>query len=295
MKTPPGTSPRLPRARPQSWEIAACAVLSAYFLFTVYPLFWILNSSLKTQEDILLHPFTPELHPARWQFDNFSGVWQEAGFGAAFWNSAWLVPAALAGILLLGAPAAYALSRFTHRWAPALFWSFLAGLMIPAQLGMVPLFFQMKQWGLLHSLGGLLPVYIASGLPFAVFILAGFFRSLPKSLHEAALLDGCSEIGAFRHVMLPLAGPGLATVAIFQFIILWKEYFYAFLLLSGSGESSRNTLPLALANLSVSAQYETDYGLLFAGLALVTLPMIALFLLLHRHLIRGVTAGALKG
>ena len=106
--------------------------------------------------------------------------------------------------------------------------------MIPAQLSIIPLFFELRAAGLLNTRTGLVLVYAANGLPFAIFILAGFFRALPRSLHEAAVMDGCGEWTAFRRVMLPLARPGLVTVAIFQFIGVWKEYFYAFMLTGGN-------------------------------------------------------------
>ena len=137
-------------------------------------------------------------------------------------------------------------------------------------------------------------VYAANGLPFAIFILAGFFRALPRSLHEAAVMDGCGEWTAFRRVMLPLARPGLVTVAIFQFIGVWKEYFYAFMLTGGDPTGASRTLPLGLANLSITAQYRSDYGSLFAGIVLVTIPILLVYLFLQRHIVKGIAAGALN-
>ena len=198
-------------------------------------------------------------------------------------------------ITLLGALAGFALARFRLPGCRAVFWLFLAGLMIPAQLSVVPLFFEMRALGLLNSRAGLILVYTANGLPFAVFILAGFFKTLPRALYEAALVDGCGEFSAFRRVLLPLARPGLVTVAIFQFIGVWKEYFFAFMLTSGATGAEVRTLPLGLANLAISSQYHTDYGELFAGLVMVTVPILAIYLLLQRHIVKGVTAGALKG
>ena len=159
----------------------------------------------------------------------------------------------------------------------------------------MPLFFELRQLGLLNSRVGLILVYTANGLPFAIFILAGFFRSLPRTLYEAAVIDGCGEFAAFWCVLLPLARPGLVTVAIFQFIGVWKEYFYAFMLVSGDVDGGARTLPLGLANLSITAQYRSNYGMLFAGIVLVTLPILAVYLLLQRQIVKGVATGALKG
>ena len=113
--------------------------------------------------------------------------------------------------------------------------------------------------------------------------------------YEAAVIDGCTEWSAFWRVMLPLARPGLVTVAIFQFIGVWKEYFFAFMLVSGDTDGGARTLPLGLANLSITAQYRSDYGMLFAGIVLVTLPILLIYILLQRHIVKGVAAGALKG
>ena len=191
--------------------------------------------------------------------------------------------------------AAYALARFAHPLTQAVFWLFLAGLMLPAPLAMVPLFFELRALGLLNSRLGLILVYTAYGLPFAIFILAGFFKTIPRALHEAAVVDGCGEAGAFWRVMLPLARPGLATVAVFQFIGIWKEYFFAFMLTSGDPAGGARTLPLGLANLAISAQYHSDRGPLFAGIVLVMLPILAVYLALQKSLVQGVTAGAVKG
>jgi N-acetylglucosamine transport system permease protein len=149
-------------------------------------------------------------------------------------------------IVALGAMAAYALARFSHPAGRVVFGLVLAGLTIPAQLAVVPLFFELRSLGLLNSRAGLILAYTANGLPFAIFILAGFFRSLPRSLYEAAVVDGCGEFAAFWRVLLPLARPGLVTVAIFQFIGVWKEYFYAFMLVSGDTPGSARTIPLGL-------------------------------------------------
>jgi ABC-type glycerol-3-phosphate transport system permease component len=269
------------------------AVLAGYAAWVVLPMVWVAYSSLKPDREIFREPFAL---PAadNLQFENYGRAWREARFGDYFLNSVLVTTASVAAIVLLGAMAGYALSRFRHPAGRAVFWLFLAGLTVPAQLAMVPLFFEMRGLGLLNSRIGLILVYTANGLPFAVFILAGFFKSLPRSLYEAAVVDGCNEFSAFWRVLLPLARPGLVTVAIFQFIGIWKEYFFAFLLMNG-GDGHARTLPLGLANLAITSQYHTDYGMLFAGLVLVTVPILVVYVALQKHLIKGITAGALKG
>jgi len=255
---------------------------------------WVGYSSLKPDDAIFRDAFAL---PAAGSLaaDNYGRAWSQARFGDYFLNSAVVTAASVALIVALGAMAAYALARFAHPMGRVLFGLILAGLTIPAQLAIVPLFFELRSIGLLNSRLGLILVYTANGLPFAVFILAGFFRSLPRALYEAAVVDGCGEFSAFWRVLLPLAKPGLVTVAIFQFIGIWKEYFYAFMLVNGDAAGSARTLPLGLANLSIAAEYRTEYGMLFAGIILVTLPILVVYAALQRQIVRGVAAGALKG
>jgi ABC-type glycerol-3-phosphate transport system permease component len=271
------------------------ATLAGYAAWVVFPMIWVAYSSLKADSAIFRDTFAPpaldSLH-----VDNYAQAWTEARLKDYFLNSVIVTAASVTAIVALGAMAAYALARFSHPLGRSAFWLFLAGLMIPAQLAVVPLFFELRTVGLLNSRTGLILTYTANGLPFAIFILAGFFRSLPRALYEAAVIDGCSEFSAFWRVLLPLAKPGLVTVGIFQFIGVWKEYFYAFMLASGdAGGSTARTLPLGLANLSITAEYRGQYGALFAGLVLVTLPLLVVYLLLQRHIVKGVAAGALKG
>lgn len=271
------------------------AVLAGYLVWVAFPMVWVAYSSLKTDDAIFRDAFAlPAAGDLR--TDNYARAWHEARFGDYFLHSVVVTVSSVALIVLLGSMAAYALARFYHPLGKAAFWLFLAGLMmIPVQLSIVPLFFELRALGLLNSKLGLVLVYTANGLPFAIFILAGFFKSLPRSLYEAAVMDGCSEASAFRRVMLPLAKPGLVTVAIFQFIGIWKEYFFAFMFTSGDDGAGARTLPLGLANLSITSQYRSDYGMLFAGLVIVTVPILVVFIALQKHLVKGVTAGAVKG
>ena len=270
------------------------AALSGYALWVVFPMIWMAYSSLKADRDIFNDTFAvPRLGGLH--FENYRNAWREAHFGDYFFHSALITGVSVTLIVALGAMAAYALARFYHPLGRAAFWLFIAGLMIPAQLAIVPLFFELRALGLLNSRLGLILVYTANGLPFAIFILAGFFRSLPRALYEAAVIDGCGEFAAFWRVLLPLAKPGLVTVAIFEFIGIWKEYFYAYMLLGGDTTGEARTLPLGLANLSITSLFRSDYGMLFAGLVLVTVPILIVYVVLQRHIVKGVAAGALKG
>jgi ABC-type glycerol-3-phosphate transport system permease component len=283
--------------RPKKFSVGQPVIfagLASYAVWLIFPMIWVAYSSLKSDAAIFGHTFALPA-PGDLHFDNYTRAWREAHFGEYFLNSVFVTAAAVALIVALGSMAAYALARFYHPLGQTVFWLFLAGLMIPTQLAIVPLFFELRSVGLLNSRCGLILVYTANGLPFAIFILAGFFRSLPRALYEAAVVDGCGEFTAFWKVLLPLARPGLVTVAIFQFIGVWKEYFFAFMLLGGDTTGRARTLPLGLANLSITAEYRTDYGMLFAGLVLVTAPILLVYLRLQRQIVKGVAAGALKG
>ncbi len=278
--------------------IATYAVLIGFFLAVVYPMFWMVATSLKADQEIFLHPFAlPRLDDLH--FENFSNAWTKARFGDYFLNSTLITVSTVALTILLAAMAASALARFAIPGAQPLLFYFLAGLMIPLQLAIVPLFFEMKAFHMLGSFWGLLTVYVAFGMPFTIFVLTGFYRSLPSSLHESAVLDGASEFRAFWSVMLPLARPGLITVGIFSFIGTWNEFFMAFMFLSGQegGPASEpfRTLPLGLANITIVSQYRSDWGMAFAGLVLMMLPTLLVYSMLQKHLTKGITLGALKG
>jgi ABC-type glycerol-3-phosphate transport system permease component len=273
---------------------AVYALLLAWLVIVVFPIVWVGYTSLKPDKDVFTHPFRPpvwsEIH-----WGNYANAWTRAHFGDYFLNSVVLTVATVVGVTFLSSMAAYALARFAFPGAKAVHFYFLAGLMIPLQLAIIPLFFQLRWMHLLGTRTGLLLCYLAFGMPFAVFILTAFFRSLPASLHEAALIDGAGEFGAFFRVMLPLARPGMLTVAIFAFLGTWNEYFMAFMFLSGEGSEQLRTLPLGLANVTIVSQYRSDWGMAFAGLVLMMAPTLLTYVVLQRYITRGITAGAVKG
>jgi ABC-type glycerol-3-phosphate transport system permease component len=270
------------------------AILLAYFVIVVFPMVWVCYTSLKPDKDVFTHPFRPPA-PAEIEWSNYPNAWTKAHFGDYFLNSLWLTLATVAGTMLLSSMAAYALARFAFPGAKAVFFYFLAGLMIPLQLAIIPLFFQLKWMHLLDTRAGLLCCYLAFGMPFAIFILTAFFKSLPASLHEAALIDGAGEFGAFFRIMLPLARPGLITVGIFAFLGTWNEYFMAFMFLNGEDSEHLRTLPLGLANVTIVSQYRSDWGMAFAGLVLMMAPTMLVYVGMQRYITKGITAGAVKG
>ena len=274
--------------------VAAYAVLLPVLASVIYPLVWLVCASLKTDNDLFLHPFgLPDWHNLAWA--NYTRAWFGSHFGGFFFNSVAVTLSTVVFTTYLSAMAAYALSRFSFFGAKPVYFLLLAGLMLPLQQVIVPLFFEMRSFGLLNSRFGLMIVYVALGLPFGIFVMTGFFKTLPSSLYEAALVDGAGEVRAFWSVMLPIARPGLITVAIFTFLGTWNEFLIAFMFLSDSASQNLRTLPLGLANITITSQYRSDWGVAFAGLVLMLTPTTIVCLTLQRFISKGLTAGAVKG
>jgi N-acetylglucosamine transport system permease protein len=297
------------------------ALLGAYLIAVVYPLLWVFLTSAKTTREISDNPLglpTMLLHPSAHGLSTITANYRHALVGSHFYlyflNSVFVVGISLALTMLLGSMAAYALARFRFRGRDLIHGLFLAGLILPMQLILIPLFFEFSWIGNaltaalappVHALGlgeltvslhnshfGIILIYVAVSLPFTVFTLTSFMSTLPGELREAALMDGASEERTFYQVMLPLAQPGLVTVAIFNFLGLWNEYLFGLVFLNGDNVK---TLPLGLAAISLQAQYKSDTGLLFAGVVIAIVPTLIVYLILQDKLTRGITVGAVKG
>jgi raffinose/stachyose/melibiose transport system permease protein len=274
-------------ARRLSWRPLIQLVLVGNAVLVLAPMLIMGLSAFKTTREIFQNPFG---WPVVWRLENFTRVWVEARFALYFRNSVIVTVAAIVIILALGAMAGYALGRFRFKGNDLLYLYFLSGLMLPIRLGIIPLFILMRDLRLLDTLWALILIYAASGLPSAVFILTGFFRTLPTDLDSAARIDGAGEWLIFRRVMLPLVRPALVIVLIYNVIPIWNDFFFPLVFI----QSDRlKTLPLGMT--AFFGQYYTDWAVLFAGLTLAALPVITLYVLLSQHFIRGLTAGAVKG
>lgn len=263
--------------------------LTVYSVVVVYPMVWLLSASLKTSRELFERPWALPDSP---QWANYVRAWNEAGIGQYFLNSVVVTAVSMFFILLIGSMAAYALARFEFRGRGLIHTVFISGMMFPVFLGIVPLFMLLNRLGMWNSHGGLITVYVAYSLSFTIFILTGFFGTLPRELAEAGMIDGCSQFAVFWKIMLPLARPGLVTAGIFNFFGIWNEYPLALVIIA---DSKLRTLPLGIANLLMVQHYETDWGVLFAGLVIVMLPILAVYLVFQRQITQGLTAGALKG
>lgn len=251
---------------------------------------WVVVASLKDSTDI----FSPDRAfrlPTSLQWGNYAAAWVSSDVGRAFLNTVAVVGIASFLTVAISAPAAYALSRFQTRLSSPLTGLFAIGMGIPMQATIIPVLVIFQRLGLANSLTGLGIMYVAVQTPFTVFLLTGFFRSLPFELEEAAAMDGASVIRTFREIMLPLAQPGLITALSLNIVFLWNETALVLFLVQ---DDAKFTLGRSLLNLSTIATYTSTWGTLFAGCVIVVVPILLTYALLGRRIVEGMTLGAAK-
>jgi N-acetylglucosamine transport system permease protein len=265
-------------------------------VLVIFPMIWLVYTSFKTDQEIF---FSPWSLPDALQLDNFTRAWTKVHVGQYFANSMIVVVPGLFLTLAVSSLAAYVLGRFRFPGNRALFYLFMAGLLFPIFMALVPLFFLVQDLGrMIHPLlglnqyPGLILVYTAYSLPFTVFFLTGFFRTLPSELHEAALIDGANEYQVFFRVMLPLAQPGLVTMAIFNFLGMWNQFILPLVLMT---DRSRYVLPQGLAFMLQQQKYQNDWSALFAAVTIIMIPTLLVYVIFQNKIQKGITVGALKG
>ncbi|NGO42985.1 carbohydrate ABC transporter permease [Streptomyces ureilyticus] len=263
-------------------------MLILWAFMVVMPLLWAVMTSFKTDRDIFSSPWAL---PDSLHFENWSRAWTEAHMSDYFLNTLIVVGFSLFGTMLLGSMAAYVLARFEFPGNRFIYFLFIGGMSFPIILALVPLFYVMQNLSLLNTLPGLTLVYIAYSLPFTVFFMTAFFRTLPTSVAEAAFVDGASHTRTFFQVMLPMAKPGLISISIFNFLGQWNQYMLPTVL---NTEPDRKVLTQGLVQLAVSQGYKGDWSGLFAGLVMAMLPVLAAYIIFQRQVVAGLTAGALK-
>ncbi len=270
--------------RPRTFILELVMVATAVaFLFPVYAL---VTLAFKDPGQIANAPLSPPNPPS---VDSFGTAWQSASLGSALLNSTLITVTSVLALIVLGSLAAYFLARRASRLSYSLYILFLVGIILPFQLGMIPLYQLVNDLGLLGTYQGMILFYTGIQLPFTVFLYTGFIRSLPADYTNAALIDGASHLQAFRHVIFPLLRPITGTVLILNAVHIWNDFFTPLLYLGGSG---RETVPVRI--FAFVNEYTSDYGLVAAGLVLAALPILIIFLLLQRYVIRGFSSG-LKG
>jgi raffinose/stachyose/melibiose transport system permease protein len=262
------------------------ALLLGWGLLVVLPLYILLVSCFKTTAQIYAHPLAP---PSHWNLANFGNAWSEANFGQYMANSLVVTAGAVLATVVLCALAAYPLSRYRLWWANWLLGLFLVGIMVPVRLASVDMFNLLKSLDLLDSRLGLVLVFTAIRIPFGMLIFANFMRAIPRELEEAARLDGAAEWRVLYNVILPQMRPAVGVVAVFTGIAVWNDFYFPLLF---TFDNSKKTLPLGIAGFI--GQYHTDWGMLFAGLAMSMLPLLFLYLVASRQVQRAMGEGALR-
>lgn len=262
--------------------------LIVWSLIVILPLLWTLMTSFKTTKEIFASPFSL---PANWNFNNYVSAWTQEGIGNYFLNTVIVVGFALVIVMVLGAMCAYVLARYTFFGSRAIYYLMLAGLTFPVFLAIVPLFFVLRNIGLLNTLPGLILTYVAFALPFTVFFLYSFFKGLPDEIAEAAAIDGAGEWRTFFQVMLPMAKPGMASVAIFNFLGLWNQFLLPVAL---NTNKSNYVLSQGMASFASSAGYAVDFGALFAAVVITIVPVLVAYVIFQRQLQGSVSQGTMK-
>jgi len=266
------------------------AVLLIWSVLVIYPIVFSIFDSLKNNDQFMRGmPWDLPKTPLLWE--NFSYVWQKYNFGKYFVNSLIVTIGSTFLALILSATTAYVLGRYKFKGSNFLYLTYIAAMMIPLVLALIPLFFLLNDLNLINNKWGLIFVYTASILPFGIFVLVGFYKALPKDLEEAAVIDGASHYGTFFRVMLPLSQPGLITVSISNVLNIWNEYIMAVVL---TNDPDQYTLPVGIAVMQAEMQYRTEWGPLFAGLLISMIPVLIFYFIFQRQIAGGITAGAVK-
>jgi raffinose/stachyose/melibiose transport system permease protein len=270
-----------------SLAILTFLVLGVFAVTTLFPLVWMFYTSFKTNQDIALSTFSL---PTVWHLENYVAAWQTAKIGIYFLNSVFVSTVSIVLTIVAGASGAFILAKFKFRLRGPVYGLFIVGMLIPLQSVLVPLFIQMRDFHLLDTPWSLILTYTAFGLPITIFLMESFIRSFPDSIIEAAILDGASVKRIFLVLILPISKPVVATVAILNFLNNWKEFSFALIFLT---TDDKKTLPLGLYNFL--GAYTADYAGLMAALMISSIPLLVLYFVLQEQIIKGMTAGAVKG
>lgn len=269
-------------------SIAAHAILLTYTLIALFPVFVIVINSFKSRRAIFAEPLMPPM-PGNWDLVGYTTVLEQGDFFQYFLNSMTVTVASLFFVLLFGAMAAFALSEYRFRGNLLMGLYLALGIMIPIRLGTVAILEMMVAGGLVNTLSALILVYTAQGLPLAVFILWEFMRSVSDDLKNAGRIDGLSEYRIFFTLVLPLVRPAMATVAVFTMIPIWNDLWFPLIL-----APSEDTKTITLGSQVFIGQFVTNWNAVLSALSLAIVPVLVLYLIFSRQLIRGITAGAVK-
>lgn len=283
------------------YKVFVYVVLIAVAISIIVPVVWVFMASIKENSEFYQNPWAL---PAGFYWQNFVDAWQKASMGSYMLNSVIVTALALAILIIVALPAAYCLSRFKFRSSRFLNVCFMAGLFINVNYIVVPIFLMLRDGDtwlrsvfgdgfLLNNIFVLAVVYAATALPFTIYLLSGYFATLPHAYEEAAYIDGAGYSTTMVRIIFPMAQPSIVTIILFNFLSFWNEYIISLTLLSSA--NGPRTLPVGLLNLMQAQQSAAEYGIMYAGLVMVMLPTLILYICVQKKLIQGMTVGGLKG
>ena len=265
------------------------AFLTFYSILTLFPLIWLVYNSVKTNNDFLASPFgLPQI--SKLQLKNYYDAWVTMGIQRFTINSLIISSVSVVLSILISSMAAYAIERMIWRSSQKVLNYFLAGIMVPIQIILIPLFINFKRLNLLDSRIGLLIPTVAFALPTSIYILTGFYKTIPRELEEAALIDGCSVYKIFYKIILPLTMPAFVTIAVFNFLGAWNDLLIPLVLIQ---TPELMTLPVGLLNFR--GMYGAELTKMFAAVVISAIPSIIIYFVLQDKLLKGMIAGAVKG
>jgi len=261
--------------------------LLAFAATILIPLSIVFFGALKAPAELFKNPFLPPQHPV---LQNLATAFFQGNMPVYFRNTLFISGVSLVFILGLSCLTAYAITRRGFRWSGWIYGFFAFGILIPAMSLMVPMYMMMARLGLVNTPWSVILVYVGTSLPFAIFILSGFFRTIPAELDEAASIDGCTEFQAFWWAILPLCAPAISTVFILNLLAIWNDFFNPLLFIR-----SEDLKTISLGLTKYMGRYVANYPIMFSAVLIASVPVIAVFLLLQRQFVSGITAGAVKG
>ncbi len=269
-------------------QIIVLVLLVAVVLLMIFPFIWMLSTSIKPPEEIFTQ--VPRWIPLNPTLDNFKNILFKTSFPRYFLNSVVVGFVTMVVALAVTVFAGYALSRYNFRGKNIFSMWLLVSQMFPPVLLIIPIFVFMLKLGLVNTYASLIITYATFALPFSTWMLKAYFDTVPIDLEEAAKVDGCNQVQALTKIILPLAAPGIVTVALFIFVLAWHEYMFALTLTS---TTEMRTLPVGIS--LFLGEYRTLWGSLMAGSVIVTAPVVVFFVYLQRYIVQGLTLGAVKG
>lgn len=264
-----------------------------YVLFAIvcvvnlYPVFWVVASSFKTNQEFLVSLLAL---PTRFEFTNYVKAWQESRIGVYFFNSLYVAILSIVVILFLAVMVSYALARYSFKLRNTIYAFFLIGMLIPVHSTLVPIFVTFSSLGLANKWFTLILPYVGFNMPFAIFILESFIRTVPIQIEEAAVIDGCSKPAILARIVFPLCGPAVATVCVMTFFNIWNDFIFPLILVT---DNNLKTVQLGLQNFI--GPRSANYPQMMAALTIAIIPVLVTYFVFQKSLIQGMSAGAVKG